>query len=215
MDPMLMWLAIVVVIFCATLVESRIDRDGQIEVGWSCPLENPSQNCSSAIARWQICDGIEHCRLYGEDESAGCRLYQDTNCTSWYGREYSIKCPDKGRCIDVKVYEKTNDCSKNVWDECSTFAEEYYWWKGNSTKFNYKEAYHCNSGECIDQQKVCNGDKDCKDGSDETHGCNHINEASKCTKYQLEQIGGRGEYCRGHNNTFCNIVKNDFVGECK
>ena len=60
------------------LTENECDwynQDGQIEVGWSCPLENPSQNCSFAIARWQICDGIEHCRLYGEDESAGCRLY--------------------------------------------------------------------------------------------------------------------------------------------
>ena len=52
------------------------NNDQQIEVGWSCPLENPSQNCSSAIARWQICDGMENCKLYGEDESAECRLYQ-------------------------------------------------------------------------------------------------------------------------------------------
>ena len=38
-------------------------------------------------------------------------------------------------------------------------------------------------------------------------------EANKCTKYQLEHVRDLGEYCRGDD--FCNIVKNDFVGECK
>ena len=40
--------------------------------------------------------------------------------------------------------------------------------------------WKCNNGRCIDEDTVCNGDQDCKDGEDETlQACHFIGE-----KYQ-------------------------------
>ncbi|GLV43958.1 Lipophorin receptor 1 [Carabus blaptoides fortunei] len=45
---------------------------------------------------------------------------------------------------------------------------------------NYSISFTCNSGQCIDRYRVCDGTKDCTDGSDETYGTCH---AIQCPIY--------------------------------
>ncbi|RZF40269.1 hypothetical protein LSTR_LSTR015917, partial [Laodelphax striatellus] len=38
--------------------------------------------------------------------------------------------------------------------------------------------FRCKSGSCIDKEMECNGEIDCKDGSDEHNNCNHVRTCS-------------------------------------
>merc|ERR1711972_1121555 len=82
-----------------------------------------------------------------------------------------------------------------------------------------KGCFHCSSGELLGIAQVCDGEEDCKDGSDETShggethfdGCFAIRETQRCTKHQINTTE---PICNSQFPTgFCKIV-NGSLGEC-
>jgi hypothetical protein len=112
----------------------------------SCPLTLSGQEqwrCDDGlcILNTFVCDGYKNC-ADGTDETDGCNLYPSTGCASWKGEKH-IKCPGNGTICTVPEFV----------DNCRSCHNENHW--------------RCNSGWCIDKDKVGNGVPECLDGSDE------------------------------------------------
>ena len=107
---------------------------------WRC-------NDGLCIERNTVCDATKNC-ADGSDETDGCKLYPSTNCSSWFGRRHE-QCIVNGTAVcTLAEYAAKNECRR-----CEDDDE-----------------WRCNSGWCIDKEKVFDGIPHCKDGSDE-HIC--------------------------------------------
>ena len=78
----------------------------------------------------------------------------ETDCNSWYGRKH-FKCPNNDRCVEVN-----SDCEQETLSLI------------NCTTNQGRVGIRCLDGQCLDTQHICNGEKNCMDGSDEREGCN-------------------------------------------
>uniref|UniRef100_A0A1A9V5K9 Sushi domain-containing protein n=1 Tax=Glossina austeni TaxID=7395 RepID=A0A1A9V5K9_GLOAU len=118
-------------------------------------------NSGELIGEDELCDGIVNCKD-GSDETV--RHCIDLNCP-----DYAFRC-DYGACIArTYICDKKNDCADGS-DETDLLCKQ------NITKLPEDIgdqcepvfAFRCKSGECIPVKYVCDGDRDCNDGSDET-----------------------------------------------
>ncbi|XP_064535556.1 modular serine protease-like [Drosophila montana] len=106
------------------------------------------------------CDGVNHC-LHGSDESyMKCKVRdQDT--------------PDTFFCAYGGRINQYNDCNQvaqcaDKSDESASLCEDEIQFK-KTKKGNCKEGeMECLSGDCIPEQKMCDGSNDCIDGRDES-----------------------------------------------
>ncbi|XP_063925673.1 modular serine protease-like [Zophobas morio] len=81
-------------------------------------------------------------------------------------------------------------------------------------------SFPCNSGECVDGSKECDGHKDCEDGSDETDACKEIECAyfmftcdyGACIKKELE-CNGVSDCADGSDESRCPKA-NKIVNDC-
>ena len=125
------------------------------QTGWRC-------RDGFCVDPRDLCDGIKHCHDGGDEsheEYLGCNLYPSENCTSFGGHRY-VRCETDDRvCVQDYLSISFNISDPLTCRDC-----------GVSSK------WRCNSGACIDLAKVCDGTKDCEDGSDESsealEGCN-------------------------------------------
>lgn len=65
-----------------------------------------------------------------------------------------------------------------------TYAENYLEFR--RTRFCNESSFHCNSGECINEDNLCDGKEHCKDGSDETRDCFNIIPCSSDFLFQCD-----------------------------
>ena len=104
----------------------------------------------------KICDGSSDCNEANrtssdEDEEIGCNLFNDQECKSLGGRNYTrcggLSAEDPLICTDQTVEPDAGEMG------CRQCPE--------------KDMWRCNDGLCIDRNKTKDGFYDCKDGSDE------------------------------------------------
>lgn len=135
------------------------------EVSYYHHISFPEQNTNFTANRQNICPILE------------------TKCTSWHGYEYEKSCTSNNRCFNQISFNESRDCADSIWIECQRLED----WK--SPKLNNKKAFHCASGDCIPKTEVCDGIKNCEDGSDEIEGCEAIQ-----GNYYLQLIFKNGVY---------------------
>ena len=111
-----------------------------VDENWRCTN-------GQCIGKRFVCDGSKECED-GSDEVEGCELYMESQCKSWNGEKHEKCHNDTSICTLPKFNNDYNNCL-----ECD---------KENHTR--------CNDGWCIDVNKINDGVKDCKDGSDEDTG---------------------------------------------
>lgn len=98
-----------------------------------------------------MCDNRKDCDD-GTDETLGCDLFPEENCKSWYGQKH-VKCTIKEEGVQrilctEPIFKERNSCRN-----CT-----------NSSK------WRCDSGWCIDRNKIQDGIPDCPDDiSDEQY----------------------------------------------
>ena len=66
-------------------------------------------------------------------------------------------------------FDLNRDCHVSVWKESQSLED----WKIDVSHGSF--AFHCSSGDFVPKSAVCNGEKDCYDGSDENYGCSKGN----------------------------------------
>ena len=101
-------------------------------------------------------------------------LFSDTKCKSHNGRRY-VKCPSGGGCFPEETFNEEKDCKGGKPSECRTIDKGVEGWR-------------CNDGLCIDIEKVCNNQFDCKDRSDESDGCDIYPETNCKSWFGLEHV---------------------------
>lgn len=89
------------------------------------------------------------------------RFSAETECYSWYGRKH-FKCPNNNRCV-----EDIQDCYNQT---LPLFR---------CTSNQGSEGLRCLDGQCLNKKHICNGEKDCFDGSDEKEGCSLFPETGR------------------------------------
>ena len=67
-------------------------------------------------------------------------------------------------------------CHDTVLTECKRLDA----WRNH--RLNDSNAFHCTSGDCVSVSSVCDGNKNCTDGSDEQIGCYSINGSFLCNE---------------------------------
>ena len=102
----------------------------------------------------KLCDGFPDCRELNRtssDEEKGCNFFNDQECKSLGGRNYSrcteLSSDDPLICTDQKVDPGAGKIA------CRQCPE--------------KDEWRCNDGQCIHRNKTRDGVQDCEDGSDE------------------------------------------------
>ena len=119
-----------------------------------CGQSGAQRVCGGRVGTWRClsgacittnltCDGVPHCDD-GSDETTGCRLFGDSRCKSWFGRHYA-PCANTSICAPVDFLITDPDCRS-----CASPSE-----------------WRCDDGRCIPIERVQDGLKDCRDGSDE------------------------------------------------
>lgn len=136
---------------------------------YACP-----SNRSICLKEEQVCDGITNCPR-GEDEMpclAICPV-DEIQCQPHYAWSSNLK-----RCLNkIFLCDGEKDCPSGSDEE-------------NCTSTNYtiishitchSDMFHCNSGECVEMERVCNSISDCVDGSDEGGQCDWACDKNKCS----------------------------------
>ena len=128
-------------------------------------IDPPSKECpdgewkcfgGGCIRNHKICDGVPDCKEINEtssdeDDEKGCNLFQDTECKSLGGRNFT-------RCGGLSS-EAPLICTNQI---IAPGAGEIA-----CRQCPGEDQWRCNNGECIDRNKTQDGFPHCKDGSDE------------------------------------------------
>ncbi|XP_036326261.1 modular serine protease-like [Rhagoletis pomonella] len=77
-----------------------------------------------------------------------------------------FRCSTGFELIGVDSLKCVNNNWYRQWPECKVSAS--YKLMRSAFSVCYENSAHCDNGDCIDQSDLCNGLKDCTDGSDET-----------------------------------------------
>ena len=96
-------------------------------------------------------------------------LTSGTNCKSWNGDKY-VRCPKSSKCI---IFKNESQVEKECLDFIDSDPQPND--SDNSTPQPSScpnSKWRCTDGFCIDKATVCDGNKDCDDGSDEDKGKN-------------------------------------------
>jgi len=97
------------------------------------------------------------------------------------------RCNGESDCDDDSDEENCTECSGDAW-----FCKQpTQFWSGEC-KDEFEHWQLCYGAVCMESKYMCDGKKDCKDGSDEA-GCPHMRFG--CPRYVCVTKGGRKECC--------------------
>ena len=132
---------------CEMGLDSDPLKSGCPEGKWKC-------FGGGCIPLHKVCDGSYDCNEANQtssDEDEGCNLFNDQECKSLGGRNYT-------RCSGLSSEDPLICTNQTVKPGAGEMA---------CRQCPEKDMWRCNDGQCIGRNKTQNGFHDCKDGSDE------------------------------------------------